>query len=92
MRRWEYLIVDLGYYGEGKAGWQDSMGRSGSLPELKSGSSFDAHWGQQRAALGALLNDLGRQEWELMNVHARPGDSASGRQRWILKRRVEDPR
>jgi hypothetical protein len=89
MRGWEYLVVDLDYYGEDKAGWQDSMGRSGKLPQLKSGREFEAHWSQQRAALGVLLNDLGRQGWELMNVHSRPGAGTSGRQRWILKRPSE---
>ena len=82
MARWEYLEVLLEYDREA---WVDSNGREGKLQR-------DAVWCHS----GSLLNDLGREAWELAGVETYPyADTVTGyasqnrsRAKWIFKRRV----
>lgn len=80
MKQWEYLEVGLDY---SKGRWRDSLGREGALV-----GSWSA-WTHS----GGLLNDLGRQGWELVGVEAYPNTSGgssygSGARaaKWIFKR------
>jgi hypothetical protein len=77
--KWEYLEIYLDYT-EGR--WQDSLERDGELVQMR-------YWYHS----GRLLNDLGRQGWELVAVEAYPrlsaGNSMGSGQytaKWILKR------
>lgn len=76
MQRWEYLEVFLNY---SWAKWHDSTGRQG---ELVTGAKItDIHWWQHS---GPLLNELGREGWELVGVESHTGSNDGAK--WIFKR------
>jgi hypothetical protein len=74
---WEYLEARVNYFGQ----WSDNHGSSGELPSVTPSNSRLFKVNPSWAPMTPLLNQWGRDGWELVNFI-----SDSGFYRLILKR------